>query len=337
MFNSKTECIISPIGGSIDAATQEVGEDFANYLRKSSGSFYKLHKRKNPIFKLWHLNGSLESFSNDQFLLSFYELDSPTEFELNIVNNNKKVYFSSEYTCDIFKKYNCSNVEYLPLAFDEYNFYNTDREYFTDRITFNIVGKLEKRKHHEKLIKAWVKKYGNNKKYQLQCSIYNNFLSAEAQSELIKSWLDNNYYYNVSFLNFMNTNKAYNDYLNSGDIVIAMSGGEGWGLPEFHSLCLGKHGVVLNAHGYKSWANEKNCVLVEPLKNKIDAYDNIFFKKGQTFNQGMIFDFEEEAFIEGCEKAIKRFESNRINEYGVSLKEKFSSKKLVNKILNDLK
>ena len=51
----------------------------------------------------------------------------------------------------------------------------------------------------------------------------------------------------------MPTNTAYNDYLNSGDIIIGMSGGEGWGLPEFHSVALGKYGIILNAHAYKEF------------------------------------------------------------------------------------
>ena len=41
--------------------------------------------RKNKLFKLWHLNGSFESYSNQQVLLSFYELDEPTKVELNTV------------------------------------------------------------------------------------------------------------------------------------------------------------------------------------------------------------------------------------------------------------
>jgi len=43
-----------------------------------------------------------------------------------------------------------------------------------------------------------------------------------------------------------------------------MSGGEGWGLPEFQSVALGKHGVILNSSGYQDWANEKNTVMVQP-------------------------------------------------------------------------
>ena len=43
------------------------------------------HNRDNPIFKLWHLNGSLESLSKDQLLFTFYELDQPTKQEINII------------------------------------------------------------------------------------------------------------------------------------------------------------------------------------------------------------------------------------------------------------
>ena len=74
-------------------------------------------------------------------------------------------------------------------------------------------------------------------------------------------------------MQFMPKNAVYNDYLNSGDIVIGMSGGEGWGLPEFHSVGLGKHAVMLNATAYKEWATSENSVLLEP-SGKIEVYDN---------------------------------------------------------------
>ena len=73
----------------------------------------------------------------------------------------------------------------------------------------------------------------------------------------------------------MHKNEMYNDFLNSSDVVLGMSGGEGWGLPEFQSACLGKHAVLLNASAYKDWANEENAVLVEPSGNAM--YDGVFF------------------------------------------------------------
>jgi len=111
-----------------------------------------------------------------------------------------------------------------------------------------------------------------------------------------------------------------------------MSGGEGWGLPEFHSVALGKHSVILNAHAYKDWANEENSILVEP-SSKIEAYDNLFFNKGQKFNQGNIFTFDDEVFLNGCEKAIKRVESSKLNKKGLELQNRFTVDKFVDNIL----
>jgi glycosyltransferase involved in cell wall biosynthesis len=331
-FESKKDINLFPIG-NIDLNTQDsVTKEFGEFLNQGIGSALNDFDRHSTIFKLWHLNGSLESFANKQVLLSFYELDSPTKIELNIIKNNHKVLFSSKETVDLFKTFGCSNVEYLPLAFDNYNFKQINKKYFDDdRIIFNLTGKLEKRKHHLKLIKAWANKFGNNKKYSLQCSIFNPFLKAEDQTALLSNTLEGKNYFNISFLGFMPQNKIYNDYLNSGDIIIGLSGGEGWGLPEFHSVALGKHGVIMNAHGYKSWANEKNTILVNP-NSKIDACDNVFFHRNQPFNQGNIYDFSEDDFISACENAIERVRLSKVNQEGLKLQEEFSSQKFADNI-----
>ena len=332
LFRRKSNILLFPIGNQIDFSTQSLEKEFIDWINNSLQDNDAKYSRNNRIFKLWHLNGSLESFAKEQVLFSFYELDQPTPTEINIVKNNHKVLFSSEYTCEVFKNAGCSNVEYVPLAFDKYNFSNTNKKYIEDRITFNLVGKLEKRKNHKKVIQSWLKKYGNNRKYFLQCAIYNPFLKPQDQQQLINSILEGKEYFNISFLNFMENNAMYNDYLNSADIIIGMSGGEGWGLPEFHSVALGKQAVILNAHAYKSWANKDNSILVEP-SGKIEAYDNMFFNKGQKFNQGNIYTFNDDDFIDGCDKAIKKVESNKINKNGLKLQDDFSVDKLVDNIL----
>jgi len=333
-----TKLTLFPIGNNIDLSSQNLSDEkFLDWIKAGASNSLSTYSRKNKIFKLWHLNGSLESYSKEQILLSFYELDSPTKEELNIVKNNSKVFFTSNYTVSLFKDLGCSNVEFLPLFFDKFNFSIKEKKYFSDnRIVFNLVGKLEKRKHHEKILKSWVKRFGNNPKYSLQCSIYNPFLDPKQQSAVISNWLDNKSYFNISFLSFMQKNSAYNDYLNSGDIVIGMSGGEGWGLPEFHSVALGKHAVILNQHSYRDWANKDNSVLVD-ANGKINAFDGVFFHPNQPFNQGNIFDFSEDAFLAGCEEAINRVESNRINSAGIALQEKFKISNFTSKVLEVLK
>jgi len=334
LFKQNKDFILYPIGNSLDLSSQNDDESFFSYIKnKTDGFLYKIN-RNHTSFKLWHLNGSIESCSNKRYLLSFYELDNPTKEEINIVKNHDAVYFTSKYTVDIFKTFGCNNVHYLPLAFDKYNFSVLNKNYFNDgRIVFNLCGKLEKRKHHKKIIQSWLKKYGNQKGYQLQCAIYNPFLKEEDNKTLFNSILEGKNYFNISFLGHMSKNNIYNDFLNSGNIIIGMSGGEGWGLPEFQSVGIGKHAVILNAHAYKEWANTDNAVLVEP-NGKIEVYDNMFFHRGQPYNQGNIFDFDPDAFLDGCDKAIERFKSNKTNQKGLKIQTDFDSLNLINNILN---
>ena len=114
-----------------------------------------------------------------------------------------------------------------------------------------------------------------------------------------------------------------------------MSGGEGWGLPEFQSTALGKHAVILNAHGYKEWANEINSVLVEP-KGTIDSHDGKFFKQGEFFNQGNFFDWEEDDFLDACDQAIGRCAIEPVNEYGIQLQRDFTYEKTLDELLKKL-
>ena len=131
----------------------------------------------------------------------------------------------------------------------------------------------------------------------------------------------------------MNENSLYNEFLNSADIILGMSGAEGFGLPEFQSIALGKHAVLLKAHAYKDWATDDMVTWVEPV-GKIPAYDGMFFQKGQPFNQGNIFDFNEDEFIAACETVVKKVENSRKNPAGLTLQSIYSKERCVTGITN---
>jgi hypothetical protein len=316
----------------IDLSAYDYEKEFVDWIVKNHNDAFLRHNRKIPTIRLWHINDSWRSYSDKQILLTFHETDSITDQEANILRNSI-VCVTSKYTQSIFAQKGIPSTV-VNVGFDQKHFFRTNKTYFNDeRITFNLCGKFEKRKHHEKIIRAWVKRFGNNPKYSLACSIHNLFYQDQNElNSIYLNILDGKRPFNVSFLTFMPKNSIYNDYLNSGDIIIGMSGGEGWGLPEFQSVALGKHAVIMNAHAYKEWANDKNSVLVEP-KNKIEVYDNKFFSKNTPFNQGNIFDFDESEFISACEKAIVRVQANKLNEEGLKLAQNFSYSNMADKLL----
>ena len=331
LYERKIQPCIFPIG-QVDLGSQEDDKGFHAFIKECLDKANLEHSRDTPTLKLWHLNGGLDSFSKTHNLLTFYELDQPTPAELNVAKNVNKIIFTNKFSLNVFEQYGV-NGELVPLAFDKYNFKVLKKKYFEDdRIVFNLCGKFEHRKHHARIIKAWCKKFGNDKKYSLQCALYNPFVDEKKNKEFFISSLEGKNYSNVQFLGHMPKNNLYNDFLNSGNIVIGMSGAEGWGLPEFQSLGLGKHAVILNAHAYQEWANKDNSVLVEP-SGKTEVYDGIFFSPNQPFNQGNIFDFKEDDLISGCEEAIKRTEADRINKEGLKIQKDFSLDKTLDKLL----
>ena len=318
--------------GQVDLNSQEADKDFTKWIESCIKKSFEEYKRSTPILKLWHLNHeSLSSYSKSQTLFTFYELDHPTTYEVNIAKNQSNIIVSSNHAKEIFEAVGLTNCHYVPLGFDKNNFKVKDQQYLEGKIVFNLTGKLEKRKHHKEVIQAWVKKYGNNKDYVLQCAITNPFMKEEDFKSRLSHILDGKSYFNLNFLGSMQKNVLYNDFLNSSNIVIGMSGGEGWGLPEFQSTALGKHAVILDAPGYQEWANEKNAVMIKP-NGKEEAADGIFFNKGGAFNQGNIFTFNEDEFIAGCEQAVERYKSSPVNTEGLKLQDEFTYEKTVKSI-----
>jgi hypothetical protein len=316
----------------IDISAQNPDENFnikLNECLKKQGEY------KPKTFKLWHINGSVNSLGREQTLLTFHETDELTKDEYNIIHKSKRVIVTSKDTQALMT---CAGFvpDFIPLAFDSWNFKKIEKKYFDDeRIVFLLPGKLEHRKRTAKTIKAWLKKFGNNTKYFLQVACHNVFLPPEEIKNTYQDILGGKIYSNITFFDWMPTNAVFNDYLNSGHIVLAMSGGEAFGLPEFHATALGKYCVGHYATGYKSWMNEKNSILVRS-SGKFPSNDGKFFNKGDRFNQGSFYDWNEDMFIAACEEAVRKVKDNPINETGLELQQNFTIEKTVDKILESL-
>ena len=87
LYDRKQEVVLSLHQGQFDFSAEEEQPDFTQWISEATSSFHLNHDRNNRAFNVWHLNGGLNAISKEQVLLSFYELDSPTEAEINVVKN----------------------------------------------------------------------------------------------------------------------------------------------------------------------------------------------------------------------------------------------------------
>lgn len=325
--------VYHPISDPNLGAFNDCTADFKNWLKSCIDNRFKSLSKNSVSLKLWHINGAEKRICPKQVLYSFYELDEPTVVEKAIVGLQDATVFSSSYAARSFGHSGLGKVYSVPIGFDA-DFFKTEKKYSENKINFLLMGKFEKRKHTDKIIKMWIKKYGNNAKYELTCSIINPFFNPELMKKIISGY--KSLAWNINFLPYVATNAEVNQILNACDIDLSgLSGAEGWGLPAFNATCLGKWSIVLNATSHKDWANEKNSILIEP-SGKIPAYDGTFFKQGSDFNQGSIYDFDENTAISAMEKAVSLVENKVENQEGINLCQKFTYKNTVSQIVSIL-
>lgn len=330
LYKKNIEIGLFPISDiNIDAFSLD--QDFKKYIEDAVNSRYNFLSEDIPSLKLWHINGADNRKNKNQFLYTFYECNQPTEIETAIVANQEKTIFSSTYARDHFLNKGLENCEAVPLGLDD-TFKVTNKSYMQDCVHFGLMGKYENRKHTQKIIQTWLKKYGNNNKYLLTCCINNPFFQPEQMKGLINQTLQGKHYNNINFLPHLATNSEVNEYLNSIDIDLGgLSGGEGWNLPSFNATCLGKWSVVLNSTSHKDWATKENSILIEP-SGEIAVSDGVFFNQNQPFNQGTFYSWTEEEAISAMELAESKV--GQVNTEGVKMGDKMTYEKTVDSILS---
>jgi len=332
LFKKEIDVNLFPRGEQQLDSFNKLSEDFKNWIAKSTE--YRLHKidKDSPTLTLWHLHGAERRISPKQFLLTFYELESPTFIEKNIANLQDHVFLTSPDAVDAFKKIGCPNVSFVPLGFDpDFIEHRSDKKTIEDKIHFILMGKYEKRKHTKEIIQTWLKKYGNDNRYLLTCCITNPFLKGEQMNSLLTQLLEGKKYSNINFLPHLKTNTEVNHLLNSADIdLTGLSGAEGWNIPSFNATALGKWSIVSNHTGHKGWATPLNSILIEPSK-KEDIYDSLFFHKGTPFNQGSMYSYNEDQTVAAMEKAVDV--APQPNTEGLKLQKEFTYERTLNEIL----
>ena len=332
LYKRNEKICLFPIGEKADLNAFEPEDSFKDWMSNSINERWGSYSVDNPSLKLWHINGSDNRKSRIQNLYTFYECSEPTEIELSLLRNQDKVFFSSSYACNTFKDKGLNNCSFIPVGFDPD--FKKEEVPKPDGIQFLLMGKFESRKRTSKIIKTWLKKYGNNPKFTLNLCVTNPFFKPEDMQKILASTFEGKSYNNVNILPYLKTNKEVNMLMNVCDIdLTGLSGGEGWNLPAFNMTCLGKWSIVLNATSHKDWANSENSILLEP-SGTIPAEDGVFFHKNSQFNQGVFYDWEEENAISAMEHAVTKCSNENVN--GVNLSQQFSYENMVSLILSGL-
>lgn len=331
LYNRGDEIGVIPIG-DVDLSAYQPSQDFMKWLQVSVDRRFKILRRDVPSARIWHIQGSDNLRTPDQHLLTFYECSVPSDYEKTIVALQKKTLFSSNYSAEKFA--GVGNVGQFSCGFDPDFTPKGDKQHFQDRVTFLLAGKWERRKETEKIIRAWVKKYGNNRKYSLNLLVSNPFFKPEDNQALFAKACGNQRVWNINYLPALSTNDEVRQLIEQTDIDLSgLSAGEGFGLCSFNATAMGRWSIVSNHTSHKDWATAENSILVEP-DHEFPVYDGVFFRQDSPVNHGVFYGMTEENMIAAMEKAEKFAKTS--NPEGEKLREKFSYKKVVDNIIQQL-
>jgi len=320
-----------------DLSAFNVSPEFKIWLENSINNRFVKFNKDIPSLCCWHINGSEAKFSDKQYLFSFHETDSPQPAEVNIVNQQEHTFFSSRWTVENFERYEAERVSFVPLGFDP-DLKISEKRIISSDVTNWLIGpcKFEQRKCTQQVIELWIKKYGGNLKHQLTIAVNNPFFRKDANgfdtNDILNSIFKGQMPANINpITQYLKTNFEINSLLNGADINLSgISASEGWGLSQFNSAALGKQVIVTNVTAHKDWATPENSILIEENGMK-PVYDGIFFHPNQPFNQGNYFKFDDDNIVAAFEKAEKV--AHNVNVEGLKLKEKFTYKHTVDKLL----
>ncbi len=323
---------IFPIG-PVQLNSFNIPPQFENWLKENISNSLERYKKSDTTITLWHINGSHKRLSDKTILWTAHETDQLTETEKNILLMYDQVLVTSSYSKNVFQESGV-NADVCFNFFDKHHFHKVEREYkgFEDVTTYSLIGKMEKRKLTIPIILAWAKCFGGSHKHRLNCSIHNHFMKPEQQQQMIENNFGGQVPFNINILPFTEKNSKFNEVMNAADVDLSgLSGAEGWNLPHFNMLCLGKQAISLDEHAHRDYTGESGAKLVSPLR-KQEIYDGMFFKKGDKFNQGNMFTWREDEVIKSILE-IDKVAKER-NTDGEKLKDKFTVEFTVDKLLS---
>jgi len=258
-----------------------------------------VHINSNTLY-LFHHDFLPKQSQTDLIVYSVFETDRiTTDVIYNLNKYSKIVLTPTQEHKDILLKNGISKPIYVVhegIDIETFNINNTNKLIDTQKYTFLLVGKNEKRKNTNKVLSAFIQtmQYEN---VALICHTYNSLYTNP--NDFVKNWYihdlttlgyklisDTEYYikYSNSYSDIyltkpiLTTDQLKQLYVSS-NVGISYSAGEGWGLPEMEMMACGVPVIISNVLGHKEYITDMPVfkdLIIEPIGKEL-ANDGIYF------------------------------------------------------------
>jgi len=246
-----------------------------------------------PCLNIWHQFDLAKRVGNGKyFAWPFFELDKFTPQEKAHLKVPNTIIASSQWAVDIIlDQVPQQTVVKIPCGVDSSIFKPSDTPRDENKpYTFFNIGKWEKRKGHDVLIRAFDKAFDISDDVLLVMMPHNPFLREHQKQAWVNMYSNAKLSSKVSILGPVPTHQHVARIINNCDCGVFPSRAEGWNLELLESMACGKPVITTNNSAHTEFCDGVNAFLIDTPEME-DAYDGIFF---DGHGQWAEFDIDQE-------------------------------------------
>jgi glycosyltransferase involved in cell wall biosynthesis len=251
-----------PMHNQVSIENPEDRDTFVNML--NNGLEYDVNA---TCLKIWHQHDlALRVGKGSYYVMPFFEADRLQPNEIKQINRADGIFTPTEWGKKVLEDNGVNiPIHVAPLGVDHKIFEqnSTIRTQPTENYVFLHVGKWEKRKAQDFLLKAFEKAFKPADNVELWLCPHNPFLNEKELEKWNNLVLQNRLYDKITVHKRLPTQKDLAKLMMNADCGVFLSRAEGWNneIPEMMSL--GKPIIATNYSAHTEYLTKKNSYLVD--------------------------------------------------------------------------
>jgi len=272
------EVSLFPMGSNMELNNNNEKLLFEKMLKNS-----EKFDRNAPCLKIWHQNDLASRIgSGHYYSFPFFEVDKLTDKEVHHINSCYTVFTASKWSKKILTDNGITTpIVVAPLGVDM-DIFKTPAKIRVDNgnYIFFHIGKWEKRKSQDFLLKAFELAFNINDNVELWLLPHNPFLNKEEESAWLSLVNNNKLKDKIKLFGRLQTQYDLAEFIFYGDCGVFLSRAEGWNNEILECMALNKPIIATNYSAHTEYLTTKNSFMVE-IQETEPANDNKWF-----FGQG---------------------------------------------------
>jgi glycosyltransferase involved in cell wall biosynthesis len=241
----------------------------------------RLYDKNATCVKIWHQHDLASRIGSGKYCsFPFFELDTLSEIETHNINSCDTVFTATEWSKQILLDNGVTiPIVVCPLGVDR-KIFNENNPKTNDKYVFCHIGKWEKRKSQDILLKCFEKAFSINDNVELWLFPHNPFLTEDET----KYWIDMVKYNKLSskitiFPRYDSQNQLANT-ISQADCGVFISRAEGWNNEILEVMSMNKPCIVTNYSAHTHYCDKNNSFLIDIQDKELANDDKWFFGQG---------------------------------------------------------